>query len=216
MKTFLIALSILLLSTSSSIAYSSTGTDISPTEATTIMIYGDSLSAGYGLPQRTGWVSMLKKQLKTQQSVYQVINASISGETTLGGLNRIEQVLKRYHPNIVIVELGVNDGLRGLPIKSIHDNLEAIVKTCKQSKASILLVGMRLPPNYGATYTQKFSAIYQQIAKRHELRLVPFLLEGFGDKPEYFQEDKMHPNENAQEKILTNVWKVLHKMIMSN
>jgi acyl-CoA thioesterase-1 len=216
MKTFLIALSILLLSTSSSIAYSSTGTDISPTEATTIMIYGDSLSAGYGLPQKTGWVTLLKKQLKTQQSVYQVINASISGETTLGGLNRIEQVLKRYHPNIVIVELGVNDGLRGLPIKSIHDNLEAIVKACKQSKASILLVGMRLPPNYGVTYIQKFSSIYQQIAKRHELRLVPFLLAGFGDKPEYFQEDNMHPNENAQEKILTNVWKVLHKMIISN
>jgi acyl-CoA thioesterase-1 len=216
MKTFLIALSILLLSTSSSIAYSSTGTAISPTEATTIMIYGDSLSAGYGLPQKTGWVTLLKKQLKTQQSVYQVINASISGETTLGGLNRIEQVLKRYHPNIVIVELGVNDGLRGLPIKSIHDNLEAIVKACKQSKASILLVGMRLPPNYGVTYIQKFSSIYQQIAKRHELRLVPFLLAGFGDKPEYFQEDNMHPNENAQEKILTNVWKVLHKMIMSN
>ena len=180
------------------------------------MIYGDSLSAGYGLPQKTGWVTLLKKQLKTQQSVYQVINASISGETTIGGLNRIEQVLKRYHPNIVIVELGVNDGLRGLPIKSIHDNLEAIVKACNQSKTSILLVGMRLPPNYGVTYTQKFSAIYQQIAKRHELRLVPFLLEGFGDKPEYFQEDKMHPNKNAQEKILTNVWKVLHKMIMSN
>ena len=216
MKTFLITLSILLLSTSSSIAYSSTGTDISPTEATTIMIYGDSLSAGYGLPQKTGWVTLLKKQLKTQQSAYQVINASISGETTLGGLNRIEQVLKRYHPNIVIVELGVNDGLRGLPIKSIHDNLEAIVKACKQSKASILLVGMRLPPNYGATYIQKFSSIYQQIAKRHELRLVPFLLAGFGDKPEYFQEDNMHPNENAQEKILTNVWKVLHKMIISN
>ena len=216
MKTFLITLSILLLSTSSSIAYSSTGTDISPAEATTIMIYGDSLSAGYGLPQETGWVSMLKKQLKKQQSVYQVINASISGETTLGGLNRIEQELKRYHPNIVIVELGANDGLRGMPIKTIHDNLEAIVKACKQNKASILLVGVRLPPNYGATYTQKFSAIYQQIAKRHELRLVPFLLAGFGDKPEYFQEDKMHPNKNAQEKILTNVWKVLHKMIMPN
>jgi acyl-CoA thioesterase-1 len=216
MKTFLITLSILLLSTSSSIAYSSTGAAISPTESTNIMVYGDSLSAGYGLPQRTGWVSMLKTQLKTQQSVYQIINASISGETTLGGLNRIEQALKRYRPSIVIVELGANDGLRGLPIKSIHDNLEDIVKACKQSKASILLVGMRLPPNYGATYTKKFSAIYQQIAKRHELRLVPFLLAGFGDNPEYFQEDKMHPNENAQEKILTNVWKVLHKMIMSN
>ncbi|MGY8848968.1 MAG: arylesterase [Burkholderiales bacterium] len=215
MKTFLITLSILLLSTSSSIAYSSTGTAISPAESTTIMVYGDSLSAGYGLPQKTGWVSMLKTQLKKQQAVYQIINASISGETTLGGLNRIEQALKRHHPNIVIVELGANDGLRGLPIKSIHDNLEAIVKACKQNKASILLVGMRLPPNYGTAYTKKFSAIYQQIAKRHELRLVPFLLAGFGDKPEYFQEDKMHPNKNAQEKILNNVWKVLHKMIVS-
>jgi acyl-CoA thioesterase-1 len=215
MKTFLITLSILLLSTSSSIAYSSTGTAISPAESTTIMVYGDSLSAGYGLPQKTGWVSMLKTQLKKQQAVYQIINASISGETTLGGLNRIEQALKRHHPNIVIVELGANDGLRGLPIKSIHDNLEAIVKACKQNKASILLVGMRLPPNYGTAYTKKFSAIYQQIAKRHELRLVPFLLAGFGDKPEYFQEDKIHPNKNAQEKILNNVWKVLHKMIVS-
>ena len=180
------------------------------------MIYGDSLSAGYGLPQKTGWVSLLKKQLKTHQPNYQVINASISGETALGGLNRIEQVLKRFHPNIVIVELGANDGLRGMPIKSIHDNLEAIVKTCKQNKASVLLVGMRLPPNYGATYTQNFSSIYQKIANRHKLRLVPFLLEGFGDKPEYFQADKMHPNKNAQEIILNNVWKVLHKMIMSN
>jgi acyl-CoA thioesterase-1 len=215
MKTFLITLSILLLSTSSSIAYSSTGTAISPAESTTIMVYGDSLSAGYGLPQKTGWVSMLKTQLEKQQAVYQIINASISGETTLGGLNRIEKALKRHHPNIVIVELGANDGLRGLPIKSIHDNLEAIVKACKQNKASILLVGMRLPPNYGTAYTKKFSAIYQQIAKRHELRLVPFLLAGFGDKPEYFQEDKMHPNKNAQEKILNNVWKVLHKMIVS-
>jgi acyl-CoA thioesterase-1 len=215
MKTFLITLSILLLSTSSSIAYSSTGTAISPAESTTIMVYGDSLSAGYGLPQKTGWVSMLETQLKKQQAVYQIINASISGETTLGGLNRIEKALKRHHPNIVIVELGANDGLRGLPIKSIHDNLEAIVKACKQNKASILLVGMRLPPNYGTAYTKKFSAIYQQIAKRHELRLVPFLLAGFGDKPEYFQEDKMHPNKNAQEKILNNVWKVLHKMIVS-
>jgi acyl-CoA thioesterase-1 len=215
MKTFLITLSILLLSTSSSIAYSSTGTAISPAESTTIMVYGDSLSAGYGLPQKTGWVSMLKTQLKKQQAVYQIINASISGETTLGGLNRIEQALKRHHPNIVIVELGANDGLRGLPIKSIHDNLEAIVKACKQNKASILLVGMRLPPNYGTANTKKFSAIYQQIAKRHELKLVPFLLAGFGDKPEYFQEDKMHPNKKAQEKILNTVWKVLHKMIVS-
>ena len=180
------------------------------------MIYGDSLSAGYGLPQETGWVSLLKKQLKTQQSAYQVVNASISGETTHGGLTRIEPVLKRYRPNIVIIELGANDGLRGRPIKSIRDNLEAIIKACKQNKASILLVGIRLPPNYGATYTQRFSAIYQHIAKRHKISLVPFLLAGFGDNPEYFQEDRLHPNKNAQEMMLANVWRVLNKMIKSN
>jgi acyl-CoA thioesterase-1 len=180
------------------------------------MVYGDSLSAGYGLPQKTGWASLLKKKLQMQSPVYQVINASISGETTLGGLSRIEQTLKRYHPNIVIVELGANDGLRGTPIKTIHDNLEAIVEACKKNKANILLVGMRIPPNYGAIYTQKFSDIYPQIAKRHELKLVPFLLEGFGDKFEYFQADRMHPNKNAQGKILKNVWEVLHKMIRSN
>lgn len=205
-----------MLNISSGITYSSTDADVSSAKTATILVYGDSLSAGYGLPQNTGWVSLLKKQLKTQNVRFQVINASISGETTLGGLNRIEQVLKRYRPEIVIVELGANDGLRGLSIKSIRSNLEAIVKKCKKYKASILLIGMRLPPNYGKRYTKKFSAIYQQIAKHHKLRLVPFLLEGFGDKPDYFQEDKIHPNKAAQEKILNNVWKILHKMIISD
>lgn len=180
------------------------------------MIYGDSLSAGYGLPQKAGWANLLKKRLQTQSSVYQVINVSISGETALGGRNRIEQTLKAHHPNIVIVELGINDGLRGLPIKSIHDNLEAIVEACQRNKAAILLVGMRLPPNYGTAYTQKFRDIYPQIAQRHNLKLVPFLLEGFGDKLEYFQADRVHPNERAQGIILKNVWKDLHKMIKSN
>ncbi len=196
--------------------HSGTDATISPTKSNTIMVYGDSLSAGYGLPQNTGWVSLLQTKLKRKQLVYQIINASISGETTLGGLNRIKKDLHRYRPNIVIVELGANDGLRGIPIKSIHSNLESIIKACKQNKASILLVGMRLPPNYGKIYTKKFSNIYQQIAKHHELRLVPFLLEGFGDKLEYFQDDKIHPNKIAQEKILINVWKVLQKMIMPN
>lgn len=174
------------------------------------------MSAGYGLPQKTGWVDLLKKQLKTQRSAYQVINASISGETTLGGLNRIEKTLKFYRPNIVIVELGANDGLRGMPVKSVYDNLEAIVEACKRNKAAVLLVGMRLPPNYGTSYTQQFSNIYQQIAKRYELKLVPFLLENFGENPEYFQADGVHPNKNAQEIILKNVWKVLKEMIRSD
>ncbi|MEE9579984.1 MAG: arylesterase [Nitrosomonadaceae bacterium] len=215
MKNFLIALSIL-LSASSGITYSSVDADTPSTVLATVMIYGDSLSAGYGLPQKAGWANLLKKRLQTQSSVYQVINVSISGETTLGGRNRIGQTLKTHHPNIVIVELGVNDGLRGLPIKSIQDNLEAIVESCQRNNAAILLVGMRLPPNYGAVYTQKFRDIYPQIAERHKLKLVPFLFEGFGDKLEYFQADSLHPNESAQEIILKNVWKVLHKMIKSN
>jgi acyl-CoA thioesterase-1 len=215
MKNLLIALSIL-LSTTSSITYSSVGTNTPPTDLTTVMIYGDSLSAGYGLPQNAGWVDLLNKRLQSQSSAYQVINVSISGETTLGGRNRIEQTLKARRPNIVIVELGANDGLRGLPIKFIHDNLEAIIEACQRNKAAILLVGVRLPPNYGATYTQKFRDIYLQIAKRHKLLFVPSLFEGFGDKLEYFQPDGMHPNEKAQAKILKNVWKVLHKMINSN
>lgn len=215
MKNLLIALSIL-LSTTSSITYSSVGTNTPPTDLTTIMIYGDSLSAGYGLPQNSGWVDLLNKRLQSQSSAYQVINVSISGETTLGGRNRIEQALKARRPNIVIVELGANDGLRGLPIKFIHDNLEAIIEACQRNKAAILLVGMRLPPNYGATYTQKFQDIYLQIAKRHKLFFLPFLFEGFGDKLEYFQPDRMHPNERAQGKILKNIWKILHKMINSN
>ncbi len=215
MKNLLIALSIL-LSTTSSITYSSVGTNTPPTDLTTVMIYGDSLSAGYGLPQNAGWVDLLNKRLQSQSSAYQVINVSISGETTLGGRNRIKQTLKARRPNIVIVQLGANDGLRGLPIKSIHDNLEAIIEACQRNKAAILLVGIRLPPNYGATYTQKFQDIYLQIAKRHKLLFVPFLFEGFGDKLEYFQTDRMHPNERAQGKILKNVWKVLHKMINSN
>lgn len=180
------------------------------------MVYGDSLSAGYGLPQKAGWVNLLKKRLQSQSSAYRVVNVSISGETTLGGRNRIERALKTHRPNIVIIELGANDGLRGLPIKSIHNNLEAIVKACQRNNAAIFLVGMRLPPNYGPTYTQRFQDIYVEIAKHHKLKLLPFLFEGFGDKPEYFQEDSVHPNENAQGKILKNIWLVLHKMIKSN
>lgn len=214
MKNFFIVFSVLLVAISSS-TYSSVDSSSPPTNAT-IMVYGDSLSAGYGLPQKAGWVNLLKKRLQSQSSAYRVVNVSISGETTLGGRNRIERALKTHRPNIVIIELGANDGLRGLPIKSIHNNLEAIVKACQRNKASIFLIGMRLPPNYGPTYTQKFQDIYVEIAKHHKLKLLPFLFEGFGDKPEYFQEDSVHPNESAQEKILNNIWQVLHKMIKSN
>lgn len=181
---------------------------------TTIMIFGDSLSAGYGLPQGAGWVSLLKKRLPTQPQA-RVINNSISGETAMGGRNRIAQALKTHRPDIVIIELGGNDGLRGASIESIRDNLEAIIEASVRSKATVLLVGMQLPPNYGIAYTQKFQDIYPQLAKRHGVKLVPFLLDGFGDKREFFQADGIHPNANAQEKIVENVWKVLRTMLRS-
>ncbi len=194
---------------------SSTGTDTTALlkTATTVMVFGDSLSSSYGIPSEAGWVNLLKKRLQIQSSSYQVINASVSGETTLGGRNNIEQALKNHRPNIVIIELGANDGLRGLSTKSAYENLESIIKVCQRNQITVLLVGMRLPPNYGITYTKQFQDIYLQLAKYHRLRLVPFLLENFGDKPEYFQEDGLHPNTQAQEKILENVWKELHLLI---
>jgi len=181
---------------------------------TTIMVFGDSLSAGYGLPQEAGWVSLLKKRLQTQSATH-LINNSISGETASGGRNRIEQALKTHRPDIVIIELGGNDGLRGASIESIRDNLEAIIEACLRNKAAVLLAGMQLPPNYGIAYTQKFQDIYPQLAKRHQLKLVPFLLDGFGDKREFFQADGIHPNAHAQIKIVENVWKVLRTMLDS-
>ena len=212
MKNFLFLLSISLGVVFSS---SSTGTDTTTLlkTATTVMVFGDSLSSSYGIPSEAGWVNLLKKRLQIQSSSYQVINASVSGETTLGGRNNIEQALKNHRPNIVIIELGANDGLRGLSTKSAYENLESIIKVCQRNPITVLLVGMRLPPNYGITYTNQFQDIYLQLAKYHRLRLVPFLLENFGDKPEYFQEDGLHPNTQAQEKILENVWKELHLLI---
>ncbi len=159
-------------------------------------------------------MNLLKKRLQTVSQV-SLINNSISGETTMGGRKRIEQALKTHHPDIVIVELGGNDGLRGASIDSIRDNLEAIIETCRRNKATVLLTGMQLPPNYGMAYTQKFQDIYPQLAKRHGLKLVPFLLDGFGNKREFFQADGIHPNAQAQEKIVENVWKVLKTMLKS-
>ncbi len=183
-----------------------------PPPITTIMVFGDSLSAGYGMPIEAGWVSLLKQRL--QSPAYKVINTSISGETTLGGRNRIKQALEMHRPNIVILELGANDGLRGATIKSIYKNLETIIKACQKSNAQVLLTGMRLPPNYGIAYTQKFQDIFPRLAKDHEVHLVPFLMAGFGDKQEFFQADMVHPNAIAQEKIVENVWKVLHTIFI--
>ncbi|WP_258364329.1 arylesterase [Nitrosomonas sp. Nm84] len=187
-------------------------TPVAATTTKTVMVFGDSLSANYGIPIEAGWVALLTQRLQPEFADYQIINASISGETTLGGRKRIEQALEKHRPEIVILELGANDGLRGASIKSIYENLEAIIKICQKNNALVLLAGMQLPPNYGITYTQKFQAIFPQLAENYHIKLIPFLLAGFGDKNDFFQSDGIHPNEIAQKKIAENVWEVLQTM----
>jgi len=177
------------------------------------MVYGDSLSANYGIPTDAGWVALLEQRLISLSPPYRVINASISGETTLGGRNRIEQALKTHHPDIIILGLGANDGLRGTAIKTIHDNLAAIIEICQRNNTAVLLAGMQLPPNYGMTYTRKFRDIYSQLAERYQTGLIPFLLAGFGENKEFFQPDGIHPTVIAQKIIVENVWHVLQPML---
>jgi acyl-CoA thioesterase I len=181
--------------------------------AATILVYGDSLSAAYGLQPGEGWVSLLEKRLHAEKLDYKVANASISGETTLGGRNRIEAALKTHQPAIVIIELGANDGLRGGTLETTRANLETIIDASHRAKARVLLVGIRLPPNYGMAYTEKFHRQYQDIAKRKKTALVPFMFEGFAEKPDYFLPDGLHPAANAQPVILDMVWKELRPLL---
>ncbi len=181
--------------------------------AQTILVFGDSLSAGYGLPQNTGWVSLLEQKLKQKKLNYKVVNASISGETTTGGLYRIEKTLALHKPKLAIIELGANDGLRGLSLQATQSNLEGILQACQQHKADVLIIGMRLPPNYGRAYTEKFQNIFLKIAQNSKSPLVPFMLEGFADRRELFQLDGLHPNVEAQQLVLNNVWRKLQPML---
>jgi acyl-CoA thioesterase-1 len=182
--------------------------------ARTLLVYGDSLSAGYGLPQDKAWVSLLAERLQQERIDYTVANASISGETTFGGLKRINATLARHRPSMVLLALGANDGLRGQSIDAMRNNLEAIIDACQKSKSQVVLIGMRLPPNYGNAYADKFHALYLDIAKRHKLALVPYLMEGFGDKTEWFQADGVHPAIRAQPVMLDTIWKTLHPLLM--
>jgi len=178
-----------------------------------VLIYGDSLSAAYGMPEQRGWVALLEERLKRERPDYNVANASISGETTAGGLARIAKVLERHKPAIVVLELGANDGLRGLPVTEMKKNLSVIIERSQQAGAQVLLVGMRMPPNYGTAYVLAFERAYAELAKRHRVPLLPFLLEGFGDSFELFQPDRIHPTETAQPKVLNNVWGALAPLL---
>lgn len=180
-----------------------------------ILIFGDSLSAEYGLPRGTGWVQLLSGRLAKETGQYSVVNASISGETTSGGRTRLPQLLQRHRPSIVVLQLGANDGLRGLSLASMRDNLAAMIEASREAGARVLLVGMRIPPNYGRGYAERFAGVYAQLASDQKVALVPFLLDGFADDLEFFQADRIHPNERAQPRMLDTVWPQLAPLLRS-
>ncbi len=178
-----------------------------------ILIYGDSLSAAYGIPQQQGWAVLLQKKLTQEKLTYEVINASISGETTDSGLTRLASTIRQVKPAIIILELGANDGLRGLPIKNMRDNLSAMIQLCKKSGIKVLLLGMKIPSNYGLQYTKEFSQTYMQLGKQHKVALLPFMLENVALKPDLIQADGLHPNALGQPVILENIWPELQKLL---
>lgn len=178
-----------------------------------IVVLGDSISAEYGLPRDTGWVALMRQRLAEERIDYSVANASISGDTTSGGRARLPALMERLKPSIVIVELGANDALRGVPLSTTEDNLRTIIEQAQQGHAKVVLVGMYVPPNYGPDYTQKFHGLYGQLSKEFHLPLVPFLLAGIVDKPDMFQADQIHPTQQAQPVLLNNVWPAVKPLL---
>lgn len=181
--------------------------------AQTIVVFGDSLSAAYGIQPSTGWVALLDNKLKQQNSDYKVINTSISGETTSSGLSRFNQMLVTHKPDIIMLELGANDGLRGLSLSEMQSNLNSMISKAKASKATVILLGMKIPPNYGMQYTQKFSAIYTNLASKYQLNLVPFFLDGVAGHPNLILDDGLHPSAAAQPQLLENIWPTLKPLL---
>jgi len=179
----------------------------------TILVLGDSLSAEYGLTRGAGWVALLVSRLSHDGANYDVVNASISGDTTSDGRSRLPAVLARLHPALVVIELGANDALRGIPLSVTVDNLRFLIDQSQQHGAQVLLIGMQIPPNYGTDYTQKFRLLYPQLAQEKHVALVPFLLDGLMTQPQLFQADQLHPTEAAQGRLLDNVYRVLKPML---
>ncbi len=172
----------------------------------TVLVLGDSLSAEYGLNRGSGWVALLEKKLKAERITATIVNASISGETTSGGRARLPALIRQHKPSVVVIELGANDGLRGLPVAQAEDNLRAMVDLSKKNNAEVLLIGMRMPPNYGRTYTEQFFRMYTKLSDKFKAPLVPFMLEGVAEQPKLFQADRLHPNADAHPIILANIW----------
>ena len=179
--------------------------------ANNILVFGDSLSASYGIAREASWPHLLRQELQSHHPRYEVVNASISGETTAGGLRRFDRALEQHRPAIVILELGANDGLRGTSLDETEKNLDTLIRRAKKADAKVLLLGIQLPPNYGPAYTERFSALYPRLAKRHGIALTPFMLEGI--PPEQFLPDNLHPNAAAQPRILHNVMQHLQPLL---
>lgn len=178
-------------------------------------MFGDSLSAAYGIAAKRGWVALLAEKLQRERLDYSVVNASISGETTAGGVSRLPRALERHRPAVVILELGANDGLRGLPVAEMKKNLAAMIGMARNAGVPVLLVGMRIPPNYGPEYEREFAAAFAETARRYKSAFVPFLLEGVAEDLSLFQPDRIHPTEAAQPRLLENVWTALRPLLKS-
>lgn len=174
---------------------------------------GDSLSAEYGLARGAGWVALLEQKLKAQKIDANIVNASISGETTSGGRARLPALLTAHKPDVVVIELGANDGLRGLPVEAASTNLRQMITMSQQQRAKVMLIGMRMPPNYGRAYTERFFGMFGALSKEYKAPLVPFMLDGVADKPALFQSDRLHPSAQAHPIILNNIWPTFYKLI---
>ena len=181
--------------------------------APVVLVVGDSVSAAYGLTPGTGWVDLLSARIAKEHYPHRVVNASITGDTTAGGRARLPALLNRYKPTVVVLELGGNDGLRGGDLGSTRDNLAAMVDAVKHAGAKPLVVGMQIPPNYGGAYVRKFSALFADVAKAHNAALVPFFFDGFGERNEMFQADRIHPTAAAQPLLVDNVWPHLRPLL---
>jgi len=204
-----------LAATSIGLALAAGAPGVAPAQgaAPVLLVVGDSISAGYGLPAGAGWVDLLAARLKERGYPQRVVNASISGDTTAGGRARLPALLKQHRPAIVVVELGGNDGLRGGDLRATRENLDAMVTAIQRAGAKALIVGMRLPPNYGPAYTREFDAIYVSVSTAHKVPVLPYFFDGFGERNELFQPDRIHPTATAQPLLLDNVWPALAPLL---
>jgi acyl-CoA thioesterase-1 len=202
--------------TKAAAAVASTSPAAKSSEGKVVLVLGDSLSAEYGLSRGTGWVALLDKKLAEEKIPARVVNASISGDTSSGGRSRLAALLGQHQPAVVVIELGGNDALRGLPLELTADNLTAMTQAAQKAGAKVLLVGMQVPPNYGADYGRRFSGVFVDVAKANKAAVVPFMLKGVADGPDatrMFQADRIHPTQEAHPIILANVWPELRKLL---